>query len=215
MIKRIFLIISALLVSSSILFISILRSSSVRYSFNSVYAAYTRELLDEEMEKLDAMNVDYYLAYPGSVIPGNPLWYLKAARDKVWLLITTNEDKKAELNLLFADKRLGMALQLFRSGKTGLGFTTLTKAEKYLEKSSSIEQKIRARGGDTFEISDRLMRASILHVVVTEKIKLLAPEDAIPKINSVENITKNVYQNKYIYLKSKGIDVQENLLEKL
>src|SRR3989304_3402352 len=74
---------------------------------------------------------DYYLPYPG-ILPDHPLYWLKMVRDRVQLVVTTNNLGKAERLLQYADKRLGAAWALIDGNKKPLGMTTLTKAEKYL-----------------------------------------------------------------------------------
>src|SRR3989344_8801851 len=76
--------------------------------------------------------VDYYLPYPG-VLPDSPLYKLKAMRDKVRLWLTFDEGRKAERELMYADKRINAAIALVEGSKMNLGVDTPTKAEKYLE----------------------------------------------------------------------------------
>ena len=209
---KFFLIFSALVFSFSILFISILRSASVRYSFSEVYANYTDELLREEIEKLDNIEMDYYLAYPGRVTPGHPLWFVKATRDRLWILITPDKIKRSDLYLLFADKRLVMSVELFEKGEAELGMTTLSKAEKYLEKACSLETEIRREGIDTLDLTRRLMKASIVHSLAIRKIKMMAPEDAIPQITIVENYPRGVYGRKVGVFESREAPPPENPL---
>lgn len=81
-----------------------------------------------------AVPVKYYLPYPG-ILPDSPLYRLKSVRDAVVLFFTQGEEKKAEKELLYADKRIKAAQELVDGGKLGLGVSTATKAEKYLEKA--------------------------------------------------------------------------------
>lgn len=78
--------------------------------------------------------VDYYLPYPG-ILPDHPLYFLKMIRDRIWLFFTTDSLKKAEIFLLFADKRINAAQFLVNGNKASLGVSTALKAEKYLERS--------------------------------------------------------------------------------
>lgn len=213
--SRVFLIFSALVFSFFVLFVSILRSASVRYSFSEVYANYTEELLREEIEKLDNIKVDYYLAYPGRVRPAHPLWFIKAARDRLWVFVTPNKEKRADLYLLFADKRLVMSVELFEEEKPELGLTTLSKAEKYLDKACSLESEIRQEGTDTLDLTGRLMKASIVHSLAIKKIKMMAPEDAISQITLVENYPRGVYGRKVEVFESRGVAPPKNPLDRI
>ena len=112
--KNVIFAIGVLLFAFGVLFISILRSAAVRHDFANVPAISS---VQETAQKagLDE-NIGYWLAYPGPVLPDHPLWFAKAARDKLWLMLTTNQSREAELNLLFADKRANASLTLFSKG---------------------------------------------------------------------------------------------------
>lgn len=210
MIKRLVVIFATIAFAFLILFISVLRSASVRYSFSDVYADNTKEEIQREKEDLGNIKIDYYFAHPGSVLPDHVLWPVKALRDKIWLFVTTDPAKKAELNLLFADKRIGSAKILFEKDNPELGFTTLTKSQKYFEKACRIEQAIRETGLNTDELTRRLTLAALKHRQTIKQIELLAPEDAKPKINEVENYTKTAYKEKAALLRSEGKPIPKN-----
>jgi hypothetical protein len=210
MLRRFVIVLSTLVFSFSVLFISILRTAAVRYSFSKVSADFSEESTRTEKGELDKMKIDYNLAYPGDVLPNHFLWPVKAARDKIWLLLTSNKSKKAELNLLFADKRLGAARILFEEKDYETGFTTLTKAEKYLETASNLETDLRAKGEDTNELLDRLAKASLKHRQVIKSIIIMAPDDAKPKIVEVENYSGKFFEEKSAILKAKNLPVPEN-----
>lgn len=210
MIRRIFPAALVLLFAFVILFLSVLRTASVRYSFSAAKPVSLGNADGTESQEVDDMEINYALAYPGTVLPDHPLWVLKAARDKIWLLITTDPARKSELNLLFADKRLGAARVLFEKGKFEIGFSTLTKAEKYLQNACGIETKLRESGVETLELSKRLINASLKHRQVIKQIYLLAPEDAKPKVVEAENYAKTVYSEKSSVLTGEGIPLPEN-----
>jgi hypothetical protein len=207
MIKRVFIILPTLLLAFGVLFISILRTASVRYEFSGVVngAEAASSVLGA-----DSINVKYTLAYPGRILPDHPLWPVKALRDRVWLLVTTNPSRKAELKLLFADKRIGMSKILFEKEKYGVAFSTLTKAEKYLEEACIEENINRDKGFDTAEFLKVLSVSSLKHRQVIEEILLIAPEDAKPKIIDTVWYSKSVYEKTMHALNEKGLDVPEN-----
>lgn len=185
--RKILITFFGLTISFGILFVSILRTAAVKYDFKAPIAE--SNVLGEE-----DIYIDYNLAFPGNVLPDNSLWPLKAFRDKVWLAVTANTSRKAELLLLFADKRLGAAQILFDQGKPEIGLTTLSKAEKYLEQSSKLDKDNRLKGYDTADLVRRLNLAALKHYQVIQEIKMKAPQDAIPDIVLLEPYSKNVYQ---------------------
>lgn len=168
----------------AILFTSILKSASIQYSFSLPPGG----ILVEEQEE-----VNYELAHPGRILPDSPLWFLKVTKDKVWLTLTPNKLRKAELNLLFADERLVASKILFEKGEYEVGTMILLKAQKYLEEASFLEEKCRAEGYDTREFLIRITMASLKHREEINDILVLAPGDARPEIVRMKDITREVF----------------------
>jgi len=106
--------------------------------------------------------VQYYLPYPG-ILPDHPLYFLKMIRDKIWLSLTADALKKAEVLLLFADKRLGAAKVLIEGNKFSLGLTTLEKAEKYLERVAGELEEAKKKGKEIGPLAEKLETASLKH----------------------------------------------------
>jgi len=106
--------------------------------------------------------VDYELTYPG-ILPDHFLYPLKMIRDRIWLFLTTNPLKKAELLLKFADKRIWSAEMLVEKNKPDLVVSTATKAEKYLERALNQERIAREKGEDTTAFLQRLEKATRKH----------------------------------------------------
>jgi hypothetical protein len=143
MLKKIMLVVLAFSFAFFVLGISVFRASaSVENNISSPSTKPVIEFVDKEestseAEKNSVQNgkkIEYQLAYPG-ILPDHPLYKLKMVRDRIWLFLTTNPTNKAEVLLLFADKRIYAATSLVDKGKIELGWTTATKAEKYLERA--------------------------------------------------------------------------------
>jgi len=145
-----------------------------------------------------AREIDYFLAYPG-ILPDHTLYPLKMLRDRVWLFLTTDSLKKAELNLLFADKRLGAAKALVEGNKIDLGMTTLSKAEKYLEKAIDQERVAAKADKDTAAFLEKLSLATLKHEEV-----ILGFEDKIT------NEQKAVLQNALEYTRRGQTRIRES-----
>ncbi len=191
-----------------ILSISVLRSSAIRPSLD-VYSATSKPGLTEKTadEKVEIL---YVLPFPGRILPDSPFWPVKALRDKVWLGITTNPMKKAELSLLFADKRLMSSFELFKTNKPQLAYSTLTKAEKYLEEGSIIERSERKKGLDTKSFLFTLATASLKHREVIEGMLNIVPDDIKPEVIKAEDYSRNVYKECRDALQSQGVSSPEN-----
>lgn len=104
--------------------------------------------------------IDYYLAYPG-LLPDHPLYKIKAARDKIWLLLTAGSLKRAKLMLLFADKRIGAGRVLVEGNKVPLGITTFQKGEKYLESVFLEIATAKDKGADVSIFVSKMKDASL------------------------------------------------------
>lgn len=187
-----------------VLSVSVLRSASPKYAFVSPSP---EGLAVGDQEKIE---IDYQLPFPGRILPDSPLWPIKALRDKLWHAITFDVSKEAELSILCSDKRLGMSKILFERGKPELAFSTLTKAEKYLEDALVHERLASKRGDDTTEILESISKSALKHRQLIDEILILAPEDAKPEIIKVQDYSKNVYKEAASSLNSKGVVAPNN-----
>ncbi len=154
--------------------------------------------------------VEYELPYPGKVSPDSPLWVVKALRDRIVYVVVQNHLKKAELSLLYSDKRLLESKKLFEAKKPDLAFSTLSKGEKYLEIAKVEEEKARQGGVDTTHFLKKFIVATLKHRQVIEELIPLSPEDAKPEMVKVEDYSKNAYKAARDVLNSKGIATPKN-----
>lgn len=207
MFKRIVLILSTLFLAFFILFTSILRASSVSYSFESTEDKGTVQATTTEDNKI---SIDYSLPYEGKILPDNALWYLKALRDKIWLTITRNTSRKAELLLLFSDKRLLSAKALFEKNKAEIALTTLSKGEKYLEQANFLTIQNKAKGNDTTAFEIKLANAALKHRQIIENLVAIAPENIKPNVIALLAYSKNAYNSSRDSLLGKGIKPPTN-----
>jgi hypothetical protein len=207
MFKRIVLILSTLSLAFFILLTSVLRASSVSYSFDSIEDnGKVAGVATENKE----MVIDYSLPYEGKILPDNTLWSLKAFRDKLWFAITSNTSKKAKLLLLFSDKRLLSAKKLFEKNKPEIAFTTLSKGEKYLEQANFLTQQNKAKGNDTTAFEIRLVNAALKHRQVIESLVTIAPENIKPNLITLLSYSQNTYNSSRDSLLGKGIKPPTN-----
>jgi hypothetical protein len=200
MLKKILLVCGVFAFAFAILSISILQSTSISYSFKA-------QTSESAVLGAETLEINYQLPYEGRVLPDSPLWVLKAARDRVWFLITSSPLKKAELALLFSDKRLVSAQILFKNRKPDIAISTLTKGEKYLEVAVADEAVARSRGYDTSAFLQRLAVASLKHRQMIESLMPLVPEDGKPYVIKSENYSKNSYSEAKDALNSIGLPV--------
>lgn len=121
--------------------------------------------------------VQYELPYPG-MLPDNPLYVLKQARDWILDKLIMEPVKKTEFYILQGDKRLAMGLLLFAGGKGALGEQTISKGEKYMNSAAQNLFTLKEQGKDVpAYITDRLTQAAAKHAeVLTEEIAKTSDE---------------------------------------
>lgn len=205
MIRRVAVVLSSLFVAFSILFVSLFRASSVNYSFHL-----EKDVKAQTDEKLGEKDIPYVLSYPGGILPDSPLWAIKALRDKIWLISSTNPSRKADLLLLLADKRLAASKILFERGKAEIAYSSLTKAEKYLTEAARLAHENSQKGIDTTGFYSRLSLSSLKHRQVMGEMVEMAPEDARPQIIKILGYPENVYNQTKDLLISRGLTPPES-----
>lgn len=94
--------------------------------------------------------IEYNLPDPG-ILPDHPLYILKVLRDRIIIIFTKDRQKRINLYILMADKRLAMGQALVDRGKPGLGATTISKGEKYLLGAVGLLRELK-KGGRTPDV---------------------------------------------------------------
>lgn len=201
MLKNLAIFLGSLTLASLILIISIFRIAQIKYVFSQS---------PSPTSPPETISVNYQLPYPGKICPDNLLWPIKALRDKIWLTVTINPAKKADLYLLLADKRLANAQALFAENKADLGIAVLTKGEKYLELAQEEERLAHAQGMNTKNFLERYTLATLKHRQIIDEILAIAPEDARPMIISTQNYSKSLYNEARDGLLQAGATVPTN-----
>lgn len=138
-----------------------------------------------------APTVNYYLPYPG-ILPDHPFYKVKMVRDQIWLALTNDPIQKAQLLLLFADKRIGAGDVLVRGNKVDLGISTFTKGQKYLERAITEVAKAKEKGHDVGEISTKIKTASLKYEEVLMSLKQSANLSNQTPIDDLLKFTKDL-----------------------
>ncbi|MCL5432644.1 MAG: DUF5667 domain-containing protein [Patescibacteria group bacterium] len=127
--------------------------------------------------------VEYQLPYPG-LLPDHPLYFVKAIRDKIMDILISDPLKKAEFNLLSADKRLNSGIFLFNNGKQQLAAETISKGENYFEKAIESVKEAKKQGKDANYIIARLLLSAKKHQDVTKDLENKASKNIKSSLNS-------------------------------
>lgn len=139
--------------------------------------------------------VDYELPYPG-ILPDSRFYFFKAFRDQLIGSLISDPLKKAEFNLLQADKRLNAGVYLFRKGEQELAESTISKGENYFEKAINKAEEAKKQGIEASSFWNVLLRASKKHKQVLEDLEDKSPQAMKNKLGElrkrVENFEKKV-----------------------
>jgi len=196
--KKFLIVCGVFIFAFTILSVSILSSSAIVYPS-------VGPMIEGNSPKSDASEINYQFPPAGTVLPDSPFWPLKALRDKIWYLISPSPLKKAQLALLFSDKRLVAAQTLLKDGKPDIAVSTLTKGEKYLEIAASEEKLAKNQNYNTSAFLTKLATASLKHREVIESLLPMVPEQGKPLVIKTEIYSENSYKDARDGLYSKGL----------
>lgn len=142
--------------------------------------------------KIEAKKTDYILPYPG-ILPDHPLYLLKATRDRLLDFFTRDYLKKAQLYLLFSDKRANMAIDLAKKGKWELMISTVSKGEKYILKMIQLLETSKKQGASPE--SDFILRIKLSnekHREIIENLLKNTPHGKRKGLKEVLNLNKQI-----------------------
>ena len=191
--KKSILIGIVLFFAVGILAFSVVRISAAAQSQNYRIAPVENVSTEKVATQEAQTKTDYFLAYPG-LLPDHPLYFLKMVRDRIWLWLTNNSLKKAELLLLFADKRLGAAKALIEGNKVELGVSTMTKGEKYLERAIAQGKIAAEKGEDAQAFLAKLSQATLKHQEVLTELVNKVPESFKESLEKAVNEAQKSYE---------------------
>ena len=136
--------------------------------------------------------IDYPLPYPG-ILPDNPLYFMKALRDKVVSFFISDPLKKAEFDLLMADVRLNAAQYLFvkGEGKYSLAETTISKGENYFYNSLIMVSEAKQQGMPVNDFVSKLIIASQKHQQVIKELENKSSSGIKDRLADDERRAKN------------------------
>lgn len=143
------------------------------FSFNTSFA---KDLTQEVAASDSAQKTNYELPYPG-LLPDSPLYFLRIMRDKTISFLISDPLKKAEFNLLQADKRLNAGIFLFNKNKILLVLSTISKAENYFGEALEKTKEARKEGMDITNITRKLMDSSKKHQEILDSLEKRSPQN--------------------------------------
>jgi len=126
--------------------------------------------------------VDYDLPYPG-ILPDHPLYPLKELRDDLLYFFTSSPQKKAELNLLFADKKIGMFKSLLEKNKVELALDSVVESQSELLKAASLIPSLKQKNILPVGLPDKISLAAKKHLQEMNIMRQTANLNAGEKLN--------------------------------
>jgi len=143
-------------------------------------------------EPAKAESIEYTLPYPG-ILPDHPLYKMKLLRDFIVERIIVEPVRKSEFYLLQADKRLEMGILLIEQEKYTLSETTISKAEKYLEKAVSGLAAYKSVGNTIPPyVVERMSTAAAKHKEIITDLMSKAPSEVNPGFSSSLVLTESL-----------------------
>ncbi len=116
------------------------------------------------------IKVEYALPYPG-LLSDSPLYFLKTTRDRIISFLISDPLKKAEFDLLQADKRLAAGIYLSNKNKYELAITTISKGENYFESSLQKAEEAKKQGIAVDSIASSLYHSSLKHQEIIKELE--------------------------------------------
>ncbi|MCX7881022.1 MAG: DUF5667 domain-containing protein [Patescibacteria group bacterium] len=136
--------------------------------------------------------VAYNLSYPG-ILPDHPLYFIKTIRDRLLDFGTRDYIKKAQLYLLFSDKRANASLFLIKKGKNKQAVTVFSKGEKYFLKIPSLLTTAKKQGiSPPAGFVEKLKLSNQKHQEVGQELLKTVPQSQIDEVKKVMKITQEI-----------------------
>lgn len=114
--------------------------------------------------------VNYEMPYPG-VLPDNPLYILKAIRDRVVSQLINDPIKKAEFSILTSDKRMMAGILLIQKNNDAIGMSTITKGNNYFHQALSDIKKAKGNGREVKPFLEKMKASAQKHEEVLTGLK--------------------------------------------
>lgn len=166
-------------------FVSIIVLFLFLFGIAKVVVAQEKIATDEAMLSPTPTPVEYQLPYPG-LLPDSPLYFLKIFRDRLIDFLVADPLKKAELNLLNADKRLVAGEMLFAKGKKDLAESTISKGENYFESGIVKLQEAKKQGMDIAGLAQKFSISVKKHKQIVQSLTQKATGETKKKLQDTD-----------------------------
>jgi hypothetical protein len=144
--------------------------------------------------RIESKRIEYNLPYSG-ILPDNQLYFVKVMRDNLLDFLTRDFLKKAELNLLFADKKIVMAQELAKKNKWSMVKKTISEAESHYQKIINALTTSKKQG--TTASGDFILKVKLSnekHREIIENLLKLAPSSDATYFEQILQTNKQISQ---------------------
>lgn len=155
-------------------------------------AAYFVFGASDSLIKTPQEKVVYNLPYPG-LLPDSPLYITKIIRDRITDFLTRDNLKKAELYLLYSDKRAAMSITLAHKGKSQLAIDTFTKGEKYFLKIPALLTSAKKQGSQApSNFIETLKLSNAKHKELIDELIKILPQGLSQSLTGLADLNQVV-----------------------
>ncbi|EKE15112.1 MAG: hypothetical protein ACD_12C00146G0012 [uncultured bacterium] len=146
----------------------------------------------DTLVKAPQEKVIYNLPYPG-LLPDSPLYITKTIRDKITDFLTRDNLKKAELYLLYSDKRTSMSLVLASKGKSQLAIDTFVKGEKYFFQIPKLLRSAKEQGAQApSSFVETLKLSNAKHKELIEELIKTLPQGLNQSLTQLSELNQQI-----------------------
>lgn len=146
----------------------------------------------ETLVRTPQEKVIYNLPYPG-LLPDSPLYAVKIIRDRITDFLTRDNLKKAELYLLYSDKRASMSLALALKGKNQLAIDTFIKGEKYFIKIPNLLRSAKKQGSPApSSFVETLKLSNAKHKELIDELIKILPQGLDEPLTQLSNLNQQI-----------------------
>jgi hypothetical protein len=137
-------------------------------------------------------HVNYELPYPG-ILPGNPLYSVKSARDSLMQWMTRDNIKKAQLRLQISDKQVRGAQMLLKDKDYDRAEQILMESEDIFDKALEDALNAKEQGASpTSEFRQKMHDSNLKHKqVISDILKSIPQEERDGFKKSLEQNAQN------------------------
>jgi len=148
----------------------------------------------DTLVKTPQQKVIYNLPYPG-LLPDSPLYITKIIRDRITDFLTRDNLKKAELYLLYSDKRASMSLVLASKGKNQLAIDTFVKGEKYFLKIPRLLISAKKQGAQApSSFVETLKLSNAKHKELIEELIKTLPQGLNQSLTQLSDLNLQIHR---------------------